>query len=151
MFMRLLYVVATLAFWLLVLSYWQQARQEVHPVTQATPQSAQLTPATSVERAAPAASAAPVGVPAEAVPEKSYSLDELARHARPEDCWLAIDGRVYELTDYLEEHPAPAGVIESWCGREASRAYHTKQRGRTHSAAADRLLADFLRGRLQQP
>lgn len=163
---RLIFCVATALFWLCVLAYglhaWQMAGEMVGPgvpsreapaaLSAATPRSDLASPggrtAAGVTDARDVATRDTGALPADSA---HFRLDEVALHASPEDCWLVIDGLVYELTDYLEEHPAPAGVIESWCGREASRAYHTKQRGRAHSAAADRLLADFLRGRLQSP
>lgn len=154
---RLIFCLATALFWLCVLAYGLLARQmagdSVPPreapaaLSTATPRPALAPPAGG--EAADARSARPIAaLPAESA---RYRLEEVALHASPEDCWLVIDGLVYELTDYLDEHPAPAGVIEPWCGREASQAYHTKQRGRAHGALADRLLADFLRGRLQPP
>ena len=38
---------------------------------------------------------------------------ELSEHSSKEDCWIAIDGKVYDLTDFAEEHPAgPASIHE---------------------------------------
>lgn len=38
---------------------------------------------------------------------------ELAQHSSEEDCWIAIEGMVYDLTDFAEEHPAgPASIHE---------------------------------------
>lgn len=68
-------------------------------------------------------------------------LDELALHNGPDSCWKAIDGRVYDVTDYIDQHPTPAAVLTDWCGREASVAWHDQGNGRDHSAFAGRLLA----------
>ncbi len=108
--MRRLFLSATVLFWLAVSGAWLGARLQP-PL-------------------------APPAAPAEA----RYTLDEIARHDRAEDCWMAIDGVVYELTAYLPEHPSSLRVIAEWCGREASEAYHTKTRGRPHSPYADSLL-----------
>lgn len=75
--------------------------------------------------------------------EIRYTLAEVARHARPEDCWMAIRGDVYDLTAYLPEHPSRPALINPWCGREATEAYNTKTKGRPHSADADELLAQY--------
>ena len=80
--------------------------------------------------------------------ERQISRQELASHALPEDCWMAIDGVVYDLTDYIPEHPTPAVVMTPWCGKEASEAYHTKGYGRDHSPAADALLPQYRVGSL---
>lgn len=81
----------------------------------------------------------------------TYSLVELAAHASGDDCWLAINGKVYDLTGYLPRHPAPAPILQAWCGREASEAMRTKGYGRDHSAAAWQLLDSYLIGELAGP
>jgi len=76
------------------------------------------------------------------------SAAELARHATPQDCWMAIGGQVYDLSAYLPRHPSEPEVIEPWCGRDATQAYQTKLMGKPHSARADGLLPGYLRGPL---
>lgn len=79
----------------------------------------------------------------------SVSAQELARHDSADDCWMAIDGVVYDFTRYLPEHPTPPVVVTAWCGREATEAYRTKGYGRPHSPAADALLPTYRIGRLE--
>jgi cytochrome b involved in lipid metabolism len=83
--------------------------------------------------------------------DRVISPAELAQHASPEDCWMAIHGAVHELDAYLPEHPSRPDVILPWCGREASEAYDTKLKGRPHSTAADQLLARYRIGVLASP
>jgi cytochrome b involved in lipid metabolism len=82
--------------------------------------------------------------------KKSYSLAEVAAHASPASCWMAIHGKVYDVTAYLPDHPSRPEVIEAWCGKEASNAYDTKTKGRRHSEAADRMLESYFIGDLSQ-
>ena len=35
----------------------------------------------------------------------SISLEELKRHEKIDDCWMAIRGKVYNVTRYMEYHP----------------------------------------------
>lgn len=49
-----------------------------------------------------------------------YELEECKRHASQNDCWLVINGKVYNVTDFLDEHPgektqfsAPPGQLKS--------------------------------------
>lgn len=76
------------------------------------------------------------------------SLEELARHNGPDSCWKAIDGRVYDVTDYIDQHPTPASALTSWCGRESTSAWYDKGNGNGHSAFAGRLLATMEVGTL---
>ena len=91
----------------------------------------------------------PVGQRAVAAPaDKQYSLQDVARHATPGDCWMSINGQVYDFTTYLPGHPADPAVIQPWCGKDASEAYRTKTRGRPHSPYADTLLPKYRIGAL---
>ena len=115
--MRQLFVIGTALFWLAVGGIWLGSRLAV-----------------------PAPVPAPPPVPAA---ERRIPLAEVARHATPDNCWMAIDGAVYDITTYLPDHPSKPAFIEPWCGREASQAYRTKTKGRPHSAEADRLLPTY--------
>lgn len=116
---RLFTYLATGLFWLAVAAFWAGGHSAPPPAE------------------APAAPAL-----------RAIALAEVARHAVPEDCWMAIAGKVYDVTPYLPDHPSRPSVILPWCGREASEAYRTKTKGRPHSPEADRLLSAYLVGRL---
>ncbi|MDZ7841713.1 MAG: cytochrome b5 domain-containing protein [Gammaproteobacteria bacterium] len=77
--------------------------------------------------------------------ESTFTLEEVAAHDSAADCWVAIDDGVYELTDYLSQHPTP---IEEHCGTEASEGMHTKGVGRPHSDRAWQQLAGYRIGSL---
>lgn len=84
-----------------------------------------------------------------AVPATRHTLAEVAKHDRAEDCWMAIDGLVYDFTAYLPDHPSAPEVIVPSCGTDASRAFATKNVGRAHSQRAHALLNQYLLGPLQ--
>jgi len=77
------------------------------------------------------------------------SLEELARHDSADSCWKAIDGRVYDITDYINFHPTDPEVVIDWCGKEATDAWYDKGNGRPHSARATAMLADYFIGVLE--
>lgn len=57
------------------------------------------------------------------------STEELSRHATKEDCWLAVHGKVYDVSRFLMHHPGGPRVIEQYAGRDCSAAYernHTR-------------------------
>ena len=117
--MRRLYLFTTGIFWLFVAAFWA-ASLWLPPTVQ------------------PQAIAA----------EKVYSTADLARHATPINCWMAIRGNVYDVSTYLPDHPSRPELVLPWCGKEATEAYDTKSKGRPHKATTDDLLATFRIGRL---
>jgi cytochrome b involved in lipid metabolism len=44
-------------------------------------------------------------IPVEIDLNKVYTFEELVLHNKDGDMWLAIDGTVYDLTKFSEEHP----------------------------------------------
>ncbi|KAH7313773.1 cytochrome b2 [Stachybotrys elegans] len=48
---------------------------------------------------------------------------EVARHCSKESCWVVIHGKVWDVTDFMAEHPGGAGVILRCAGRDATEAY----------------------------
>ena len=79
-----------------------------------------------------------------------YSLAEVARHNSEESCWFAIEGVVYDVTDYLPRHPTPPMVLLTWCGKEATEGMRTKGYGRDHSPMAWDLLESYSIGTLEE-
>ena len=60
-------------------------------------------------------------------PEKPATRDvtaeELAQHSTEDDCWVAIQGIIYNLTDFAEEHPAGAQSIHDLGGQDGTEAF----------------------------
>lgn len=80
----------------------------------------------------------------------TYQLEQVAEHNQYDDCWMVIEGQVYDLTDYLPMHPAPPAVTTPWCGREATEGMRTKGYGRDHSEAAWNMLEPYRIGQLAE-
>lgn len=119
--MKRIYIVATILFWFGVGAIWSS--QYWAPTARAT--------------ATPSA-------------PKIYSLQAVAAHNRADNCWMAIQGNVYDLSAYIPQHPSAPAVIVAWCGKEASNAYLTKMRGRPHSPYASELLEKYWIGVLSK-
>lgn len=79
----------------------------------------------------------------------AYTLADIAKHSGRDSCWMAIEGKVYDLTGYLDRHPTPAAVLLAWCGRDATMGMRTKGYGRDHSPAAWASLAQYGIGDLE--
>jgi cytochrome b involved in lipid metabolism len=84
--------------------------------------------------AAPASSAAASGA-------GGYTLADVQTHATPTDCWSVVNGNVYDLTQWIPQHPGGPAVIEGMCGIDGTAAYEGKHKG---SASAGAALSAFL-------
>lgn len=81
--------------------------------------------------------------------EKTYRADEVSRHKSQSDCWLTIDGGVYNVTEYVERHRDFEYDITKHCGSDASQLWQNKPgSGDAHSRKAERLLKKFRIGSL---
>lgn len=40
---------------------------------------------------------------------KLLSAQHVAAHNSIEDCWIVVDGQVWDITDFAPEHPGGAG------------------------------------------
>ncbi|GAA1340641.1 hypothetical protein GCM10009594_11580 [Kocuria palustris] len=76
---------------------------------------------------------------------ETYTMDEVAEHDGAESCWAAIDGGVYDLSDWIAQHPGGEGAIESLCGSDGTEAFTGQHEGSDRVAEQ---LAEFRIGEL---
>ena len=55
-------------------------------------------------------------MPEEKPTGKTFSLEECKQHITEKSCWLVIHGKVYDVTDFLEEHPGGYDIVVSSAG-----------------------------------
>ncbi|XOV87754.1 MAG: cytochrome b5 domain-containing protein [Pseudomonadota bacterium] len=79
---------------------------------------------------------------------RTYTAEEVAKHNNLQDCWMVIEGKVYDLSTYVPKHPTPPAVLVPWCGKEATLGMRTKGYGSDHSPYAWSELAEYLIGEL---
>ncbi|KAL1411243.1 hypothetical protein Q8F55_002194 [Vanrija albida] len=51
------------------------------------------------------------------------SFDEVQKHNSRDDCWVIIDGKVYDVTEFIEIHPGGAGIIAANAGKDATKIF----------------------------
>ncbi|CAG7729695.1 unnamed protein product [Allacma fusca] len=51
-------------------------------------------------------------------------LDELKQHNTREDCWMAIRGKVFDVTDYIDYHPGGVPYIMKGAGQDATKMFN---------------------------
>ncbi|KAF3073710.1 putative fumarate reductase/succinate dehydrogenase [Trichoderma camerunense] len=54
------------------------------------------------------------------IPEKEYTMEEIAKHNTKDDLWVVVKGVVLDLTNWLEEHPGGVNAILNFMGRDAT-------------------------------
>lgn len=77
-------------------------------------------------------------------------LSEVAKHNSEKSCWMAIHGKVYDVTKFIPDHPGQ-DVILVGCGKDATYYFENLPMGdmkMPHSDEARRLLNQFYIGEL---
>lgn len=72
-------------------------------------------------------------------------LTEVQDNDSPESCWAVIEDSVYDLTDWIDEHPGGSARIEGLCGTDATEQFTEQHGGDDHPESH---LADFEIGSL---
>ena len=49
-----------------------------------------------------------------------YSIEEVAFHNNENDAWIIINNDVYDITDFLDEHPGGKMILMSVLGEDAT-------------------------------
>ena len=75
----------------------------------------------------------------------TYSMADVATHGDASSCWAAIDGKVYDLTSWIDRHPGGPDRILSLCGTDGTAAF-TQQHGT--QTRPNEMLASFYLGPL---
>lgn len=71
-----------------------------------------------------------------------YTLGEVANHSSFNDAWVAVDGKVYNITLFLKSHPGGMPITKEYLGKDISDVIHTTN-VHQHSATAYAMLQDF--------
>jgi cytochrome b involved in lipid metabolism len=85
----------------------------------------------------------------------TFTLAEVAAHSTQGDCWLAINGMVYDVTSFIATHPGGEAILEG-CGKDATSLFNERTRedgstvgsGTPHSSNARSQLESFYIGDL---
>lgn len=76
---------------------------------------------------------------------KVYTLDEVKKHNTADDLWIVYNGQVYDVGNYLDEHPGGEEVIVDCAGEDATEAFDDIG----HSDDAHDILKGLLIGKLE--
>lgn len=85
------------------------------------------------------------------IPTKNYTLSDVSKHATENDCWMAIEKKVYDVTKFIPNHPGGKMILKG-CGIDATILF--EQRPDTtkgpHPESAKETLKNFYIGDLSQ-
>ena len=51
------------------------------------------------------------------------TMEEVAKHVAMDDAWTVIRGTVYDVTEWLEDHPGGKRILLSACGQDSTEEY----------------------------
>ena len=98
----------------------------VAPTVSATP-----TP-TVTATPTPTVSATPTPTPTPVV--TGYTMAQVRANNTAKSCWTAIDGYVYNLTNWISAHPGGSGAIMFLCGTDGTNAFKAQHENQSRPA-----------------
>ncbi|KAL5086984.1 hypothetical protein Trisim1_008548 [Trichoderma cf. simile WF8] len=76
---------------------------------------------------------------------KTFYIKDVQEHNRPDDIWMVIHNKVYNVTSYLEDHPGGVDILIAEAGKDTTQVFEDVG----HSEEARELLEDLLVGEIQ--
>ncbi|KAJ1876755.1 hypothetical protein LPJ57_004317 [Coemansia sp. RSA 486] len=76
---------------------------------------------------------------------KTFTADEIRKHATRDSIWIVVHDKVYDVTKFLDEHPGGEEVILENAGLDSTEAFEDIG----HSEDAREMLKDYFIGNLE--
>jgi len=104
------------------------SQQEILPAEISQQNASQ--PGSSQQNGSPAESSPPAEKPGSGDSGKktAFTLDEISKHNSADDCWLAVHGKVYDVTNFIKSHSGGKAILEG-CGKDATTLFETRPMG----------------------
>jgi cytochrome b involved in lipid metabolism len=74
------------------------------------------------------------------------NLEEIAKHNLKNDCWVIVENKVYNVSDFIDLHPAGPDKIIPFCGKDATTAFETRGGKGPHPEKANKTLNNYYLG-----
>ena len=91
-------------------------------------------PGEVVRGPAPVATPAPVVTPTPTPTVTGYTMAQVRANNTARSCWTAIDGNVYNLTNWISAHPGGSGAILFLCGTDGTNAFKAQHQNQSRPA-----------------
>jgi hypothetical protein len=79
--------------------------------------------------------------------EAFYTMAKVKENNSATSCWSAINGNVYNLTQWIKSHPGGASAITGLCGTDGTASFNARHRGQGSPTST---LAGYLLGPLEK-
>lgn len=76
-----------------------------------------------------------------------YTPSDVAKHNKQSDCWVSYKGKVYNVTEFIEDHPGGEDLIVEYAGKDVTEIM-ADPLSHDHSRSAYAMLEDFCIGTL---
>ncbi|KAF5451793.1 hypothetical protein F2P56_026864 [Juglans regia] len=78
---------------------------------------------------------------------KVYTFEEVVKHNNKNDCWIIVFGKVYDVTQFLHEHPGGDEVLVSATEKDATDEFEFVG----HSNTAKNMMSKYYIGDIDRP
>jgi len=77
---------------------------------------------------------------------KTFTLAEVAKHTSDGDCWVTIDGGVYDVSKFAASHPGGKLLLMEFGGKDATETFYSLHRQEVLDKYRPRLLIGYIEG-----
>lgn len=70
---------------------------------------------------------------------QKYTMEDVAKHNSENDLWLVVDGKIYDVTKFINEHPGGREPFLKHGGEDVTKYFHAVKK---HSLSEG--LSDFM-------
>lgn len=75
------------------------------------------------------------------------TAEDVASHSSAKSCWITRNGKVFDVTGFLADHPGGDDLILNYAGKDVGEIMQNKDE-HEHSESAYEMLDDYLIGRV---
>ncbi|KAF8311442.1 hypothetical protein DL93DRAFT_2208961 [Clavulina sp. PMI_390] len=76
-----------------------------------------------------------------------FAAADVAKHTTKRDCWVIRDGKVYDVSPFVDDHPGGDDLIMAWAGKDIG-AIMADRSEHEHSDSAYAMLSEYLVGKI---
>ena len=76
-----------------------------------------------------------------------FTASDVATHNSASSCWITLAGKVYDVTQFLQDHPGGDDLIVQHAGNDVEEVMMNKNE-HEHSEAAYEMLQEYMVGRI---